>query len=115
MELIGADSDYIGRGFSYFTVETHIRHLDEIVSGEIVRVVTQVLRGEGKSIHLFHRLQTAYGRVAATGEHLLVHVDLGSRSACAPEPAVAQRLADLAAAHAGIEQPDGVGRYVGQR
>lgn len=33
MELIGCDADYIASGGSYFTVETHIRHLQEVQAG----------------------------------------------------------------------------------
>ncbi|MEM8700055.1 MAG: 3-hydroxyacyl-CoA dehydrogenase NAD-binding domain-containing protein, partial [Pseudomonadota bacterium] len=34
MRVIGADADYIASGLSYFTVETHIRHLDEVAALE---------------------------------------------------------------------------------
>ena len=32
MELIGAGPDYIAQGRSYFTVESHVRYLDEVLS-----------------------------------------------------------------------------------
>ena len=34
MAIVGADQDYISNVGSYFTVETHIRHLDEVLIGE---------------------------------------------------------------------------------
>ena len=79
MALVGADTEYIERGLSFFTVETHIRHLDELHAGDRVRVTTQVIQGAGKKLRVFHRLETSDGRLAATGEHLLIHVDLTSR------------------------------------
>ena len=50
----------------------------------------------------------------ATVETILLHVDLCSRKTCLPEPAVAEALARHAAAQAGLPQPEGVGRFVGQ-
>ena len=32
MEEIGCDSNYIKQGGSYFTAETHIRHIEEVVA-----------------------------------------------------------------------------------
>ena len=115
MRLIGADGDYVAGGLSYFTAECHIRFLDEVAALEPVHVETQVLDGAGKKMHLFHSLHHGDGRLLATGEYLLIHVNLDTRSACEPAPAVGARLAEIAAAHAALPQPDGVGRAVGQR
>jgi carnitine 3-dehydrogenase len=114
MRMIGADADYIASGFSYFTVETHIRHLDEAKALEPIRLETQVLEGHGKKMRLFHRLLHGDGRLLATGEHMLVHVSLDTRAACDPSPAVAKTLGEIAALHAKLPPPDGAGRAVGQ-
>ena len=119
MELIGAGADYIAAGRSYFTVESHLRHLDEVRGGDRIRVTTQLLDGQlpdgaGKKLHLFHRLEKSAGALAATGEHLLLHVDLKTRRSCPPEPAVGARLARLLARHAELPRPEGAGRSVGQ-
>ena len=114
MELAGADAGYIAGGRSYFTVETHLRHLDEVRAGESIRVTTQILAGAGSKLHLFHRLEHGTGKLAATGEHLLLHVNLQTRRSCPPEPEVAARLARLSARHVGLPSPKGAGRYVGQ-
>ncbi len=115
MEIIGADADYVARGLSYFTVETHLRHLDEVTAGEMVHIETQVLKGEGKKMHLFHRLMTADGRLTATGEHLLIHVSLETRASCPPEEHIAQRLAAFAKAHGVLGSPEGAGRAIAAR
>jgi carnitine 3-dehydrogenase len=115
MRLIGADGDYVAGGLSYFTAESHIRFLDEVAALEPVHVETQVLGGAGKKMHLFHRLYHADGRLLATGEYMLIHVNLNTRSACEPAPAVAAKLAGIAAAHAALPVPEGAGRAVGQR
>lgn len=115
MELIGADADYVAAGQSYFTVENHLRYLDELKEGERLIITTQVLEGEGKKMKLFHFLKNADGKLAATMETLLLHVDLNSRSSCPPEAGVASRLRTFAAKHENLPLPEGAGRYVGQR
>ena len=98
MELVGCDADYIARGGSYFTAETHIRHVDEVHAGARIEVRTQVLMGEGKKLHLFHEMYEGE-RLLATGEHMLIHVSLETRRASEPGATVAGPLAKLAASH----------------
>ena len=114
MEIIGCDADYIASGGSYFTAETHIRHLDEVHAGAVLRIETLCLMGEGKKLHLFHLMYDG-DRLLATGEHLLLHVDLETRKSSPPAAHIVARLAEIAAAHAGLERPDGIGRAIGVR
>ena len=111
MALIGCDDAYITEGRSFFTAETHIRHLDEALAGTAIRIDTQVLAGAGKKMHLFHRMW-ADDRLLATGEHMLIHVSLETRCACDPGPGVAETLARIAAAHADLPR-EGAGKAVG--
>ena len=113
LRLIGVDADYITTGGSYFTVETHLRHLGEARAGEPIATDTQVIAGAGKRLHLFHRL-TSGDRLLATAEHMLIHVSLATRAASEPGPAVAAKLAEIAQAHAALPAPEGLGRAVGQ-
>ncbi|MEM7525655.1 MAG: carnitine 3-dehydrogenase, partial [Pseudomonadota bacterium] len=113
MRVIGADADYIASGLSYFTAETHIRHLDEARALEEIQVTTQVLEGRGKKMRLFHRLTHNDGRLLATGEHMLIHVSLDTRAACEPGPDVQAKLAEIAALHQALPAPDGAGRAIG--
>ena len=115
MVMIGADADYVAGGKSYFTVENHIRYLDELHAGEAITVTTQVLAGAGKKMHLFHSILKADCSVAATGETLLLHMDLTARKSSVPDDAVAAKLSEFADAHAALPLPDGAGRYVGQK
>ncbi len=114
MEMVGCDADYIASGGSYFTAETHIRHLDEVHAGTKIRIETQVLDGAGKKMHLFHRM-FAGDRELATGEHMLIHVSLETRRASVPAPHVAEALERVALAHANLPRPEGAGRAVGVR
>ena len=96
MALIGMNLDYVQKtSLSYFTVETHIRHLDEITVGSDIIVKTLVLEGLGKKLRLFHNLETSDGVLSATGEHMLVHVNLKTRSSCMPQHVVLEKLKNL--------------------
>ncbi len=114
MTLIGCDAAYIEGGGSYFTVETHLRHLGEVRAGESISVETQVLKGEGKKLHLFHWMRAGDG-LLATGEQMLIHVSLGTRRASEPGAEVAGALARVAATHAGLPWPEGAGAAIGSR
>ncbi len=114
MEIIGCDADYIASGGSYFTAETHIRHLDEVHAGAKIHIETHVLEGKGKKMHLFHTM-LAGERVLATGEHMLIHVSLETRKASEPAPHIATALGALADGHASLPRPDGVGKAIGTR
>ncbi|MEM8654025.1 MAG: carnitine 3-dehydrogenase [Pseudomonadota bacterium] len=114
MAMIGCDADYIATGGSYFTAETHIRHVDEVHAGAMIEVRTQVLAGAGKKLHLFHEMFEG-DRLLATGEHFLLHVSLETRRPSEPAPQIVAALDQVAAAHAGLPVPEGAGRAVGQR
>ena len=114
MEMVGAGADYISAGRSYFTVESHIRYLEEVRAGERITVTTQVLQGTGKKMHLFHRVWRGNDALAATIEVLLLHTDLSTRRSSLPAQPVAEALAALAEKHAQIEST-GAGRFFGER
>ncbi len=106
LEAIGCDSAYVESGRSYFTLETHIRHIGEAFAGDRVSVETCCLLGEGRKLHLMHRLSSAAGDPLATGEHLLIHIDLAARRSSEPEAGVAVALADISHIHAAAGGPE---------
>lgn len=110
---LGVDADYLGRGLSAYTVETHIRHLHEVAGLEPIAVDTQILDADSKRLHVFHVLRhRATGDVLATGEHMLLHVDAKAGRTTAWQEPVASRVSAAAAAHAPLPVPDGSGRAV---
>jgi carnitine 3-dehydrogenase / betainyl-CoA thioesterase len=115
MELMGCDQAYIASGGSYFTAETHIRHLDEARAGEKVYVDTLCLSGAGRKMHVFNSFHRENGELLATGEQILIHVSLETRRASEPSVAIAANLARVEALHAKLPRPDGIGRAVGQK
>ncbi|MEP5732316.1 MAG: carnitine 3-dehydrogenase [Sulfitobacter sp.] len=112
MEIIGCDAAYIQSGGSYFTAETHIRHLDEVHAGAVIEITTQVIEGAGKKMHLFHEMREGE-RLLASGEHFLLHVSLETRKPSVPSPEIEAALERFAQGHSGLARPDGVGRAIG--
>jgi carnitine 3-dehydrogenase len=114
MQVIGCDAEYISKGGSYFTAETHIRHIDEVHAGKVIEITTQVILGEGKKMHLFHEMREG-DRLLATGEHFLLHVSLESRRPSPPAPEIEANLVRFAKGHAALPRPEGLGRAIGQK
>ncbi|MDG3040626.1 thioesterase family protein [Roseicyclus marinus] len=110
----GMDAAAIAAGHSVFTVETHVRYLSEVQIGDRIQVTTRVLAGGGRKFHIWHELWVG-DTLCATGEQLLLHVDLETRRSALPPPAMADWLARAAANHAALPTPEGLGRHVGQR
>lgn len=60
LERIGMTKEYVQeKKRSYYTVETHIMNKKEVTVGEDLRVSTQILKVDGKRLHLFHRLEAS--------------------------------------------------------
>ena len=116
LRLIGAGLAYVEAGHSYYTVETHIRHLGEAKLGQAIYATCQLLSVDDKRLHVFHSIcDAASGEVLATGEQMLLHVDSKAGKAVPAPPEILAKAKSIAEAHASLPAPDGVGRHVGQR
>jgi carnitine 3-dehydrogenase len=112
----GIDAAYRARAGSYFTVETHIRHLKEVKALEPIHTTTQVLGADEKRLHLFQTIfHTPTGEKLATGEQMLLHVSAETGRAGAAEAGVLAKVREVAEGHAGLARPEGAGRSVGER
>jgi carnitine 3-dehydrogenase len=110
---LGVDADYVARGYSYYTVESHLRHLRETVLGDMLCVRSSILSYDEKRLHLFHELERSDdGTLVASGEHMLLHVDRNSGRAVPAPPKLLTRLQSLAAVRATAEFPEGAGRAI---
>jgi carnitine 3-dehydrogenase len=113
LRAIGIDGDYLRGGGSYFTVETHICHLDEAKAGDRIRVTTQLLGADEKRIHVFVRIARADdGVLLATTEQMLLHVDTTAGRAAPARADVLARVQAFADAHASLPRPERAGRKV---
>lgn len=110
---IGAGSAYVSSGFTFFTAETHIRHLGQARLGERVEVRSRVLGVDGKRLHLFHEMTNlTKGTVIATSEHMLVHVDSKAERATPASDAIVAAARALLDAQAELPRPEGTGRSI---
>jgi carnitine 3-dehydrogenase len=113
LRQIGIDAEYVAAKGSYYTVETHIRHLDEAHAGDRIHVATQLLGYDEKRLHLYHELRRSEdGTTIATGEHMLLHVD-AETGATAPAPDdVLKPLAEIAERQRELPWPEAAGRKI---
>ena len=113
LRLIGAGMDYVAAGHSYYSAETHIRHLGEAKLGDRLTGELQIISADEKRFRSFVRVMRGTDCVA-TVEQLCLHVDMASGKAVAAAPEVWGKLRAIAAAQAGLPVPVGAGRAVGQ-
>ncbi len=110
---VGADAAYVATGFSYYTVETHIRHLDEVREGEPLHVATQILGADEKRLHLYHSLiRSRDGVELASAEQMLLHVDAKASRACPAQGPVLERVTALARTQSVLPPPAAAGRHI---
>ena len=89
MDVVGLDSEYRdANDASLYTVEAHVRYLDEVSAGSDLEVRSSVIGGTGKLLWIWHELWVD-GSLCATEEVLGVHV-VGRSSAPFPEDIAAR-------------------------
>ena len=106
--------DYVAGGHSYYTAESHIRHLDEAKLGDRLVGTLQVLVMDEKRLHVFVRL-VRDGVEVATVEQMCLHVDMKAGKTCPAAAEVLARLLPIAEAHKALSRPEAAGRFTGQR
>jgi len=104
----GIGSDYFdASGCAIYTVETHLRYLNDVRAPATMDIETIVLGSDAKKIWFAHRMLVG-DRLCATAEFMALHYNTReSRTEAMPE-AVQQQLAEAAVA----ELPDWVGRQI---
>ena len=106
MDAVGLGHDYRSRNdASLYTVEAHIRYLDEVTAEAELEVRSSIIGVAPKLLWIWHELW-AEGRLRATEEILGVHVRGGSSSPL-PDDVVA-RAQDVC-----VEPPPEAGRRIG--
>ena len=113
LRMIGAGMDYVAAGHSYYSAETHIRHLGEAKLGDQLRGELQIISADEKRFRSFVRIMKGETCVA-TVEQLCLHVDMQAGKTVPASGEVWRNLQAVAKAHAGLPLPEGAGRAVGQ-
>lgn len=114
LALIGAGMDYVAGGHSFYSAETHIRHLGEAKLGDRLTATVQIISADEKRFRSFVRVMKG-DEVVATIEQLCLHVDMAAGKTVAAAPEVWAKLQAIAAGHAALPLPEGAGRAVGQK
>jgi acyl-CoA thioester hydrolase len=113
--------DTIGIGRAYkdatghgtFVVETHNVYESELLVREQVRVASQIVGADEKRLHVAHEMfRLADGRRSAMQELMFLSIDLNRRRVVPFLPEARAEVAAAAAAHAGLAQPDWIGRWL---
>ena len=114
---IGIDESYRDvEHKSFYTVQTHIHNIREVAEGEPLRLTLQVLDMDDKRMHIFHAMHHgSTGELLATGEQMLVHVDMHQGRAAPMPDAVHQRVAAVHRAHSALPRPAQAGQPLGIR
>lgn len=98
-DRLGIGVDYVrSTSRSFFTLETHVHYVGEVLEGAPLRYDVQLLDHDAKRIHAFFRMfHATEGFLSATSEQMCLHVDMATRrSAEMPADILANvdRLAD---------------------
>ena len=111
--MIGIDEAYRAGGHSLFTVQTMIFNLAEAHLGDRLNLSLQVLDADEKRLHIFHAIHNAEtGVLLATGEQMLVHVDMAAGRSTSMPPQLHARVLAVLAAHADLPRPAQAGRSI---
>ena len=106
MDAVGLDARYRStNNASLYTVEAHIRYLEEIAADSELEVRSSIIGVSAKLLWIWHELWVS-GRLRATEEVLGVHVRDG---ASAPLPTDVVRVAREAC----VSPPDGASGRIG--
>ena len=107
MDAIGIDEEYrTANHASLFTVEAHVRYLDQVEAGVGLEVRSEVIGATGKLLWIWHELY-AEGRLRATEEILGVHVDTAAgRASSFPEQIRTRIQGEL------VQVPEHAGRRI---
>ncbi|MFM0212044.1 thioesterase family protein [Paraburkholderia sediminicola] len=109
----GIDDHYRARGYSIYTLETHMRHFHEVQLGEPLRLTLRLIAWDHKRLHVFHEMYHATsGKLLAAAEQLQTYVDMRSARAASFPDELQQRLDLIHTAHANAPLPAGLGRVI---
>ena len=114
--LIGIDEGYRATGHSLYTVQTMIFNLAEARLGDPLMLSLQLLDADERRLHIFHAMHHGTsGELLATGEQLLVHVDMAAGRSAPMPGELARKVAAISAAHAHLPAPPQAGRHIAIR
>jgi len=114
--LIGIDEDYRAKGQSLFTVQTMIFNLAEARLGDPLALSLHLIDADDKRLHIFHTMHhRETGELLATGEQMLVHVDMAAGKSCPMPPELHRKVMAIRQSHTALPLPTQAGRNIAIR
>jgi len=112
--VVGLGEDYMEeRKASYFAAEVHILYKRELKAHDEVRATLQLIEYDEKRLHFYMELRhAAESWVAASCEHLALHVDMTTRKVTPFPDDILHNLAVMKAAHSRLARPASLGRVI---
>ncbi|MDF1719345.1 MAG: thioesterase family protein [Minwuia sp.] len=96
---------------SFFTLETHVHYVGEVLEGAPLRYDVQLLDHDPKRIHAFFRMfHATEGFLSATSEQMCLHVDLETRRSAEMPAEVLANVDRLAASQKDLAWPEQAGQ-----
>ncbi len=115
MDTFGIDAAFRERNaYTVYTLEGHIRYLREAREGDPLTVTAQLLDHDAKRLHVFFTLTSSTTRLA-TGEYMLMGMDIEAGRPAPFPPLIAAAVDALAAEQADLDTPPEAGRQMGIR
>jgi len=112
LEHLGISADYQARtGCTTYTVESHLRYLDEVSRGAVLHADVLPVDADAKRLRL-HTTVYLDETPVLTGEYLFLHVDQNAGRVTPFPSDRAEAIAAEIARYAGAERPDHLGRGV---
>ena len=71
--------EYFKKGYSCFTLEMNIQYLSELIEGQTAFPYYRLIEVSPKLIHYGGILLTEEGKLSATNEQMLAHIDMSKR------------------------------------
>jgi len=114
LDAVGLDSAYRDKQeVSAFTVEAHIRYLDQAGSGDPLHVTTLLTDCDAKRARIFHTMRLGQeGPVLATEEVLLLHVNTARDKVSPFDDTIREKLSEIASQHGETPRPKDLGRAI---
>ena len=111
--LFGVSADYVKtRAMSVFTAEIHVCYLRELHEGDTVTVSFHLIDHDAKRLRIYQEIRHEDGWLAATGEALSLHIDMGGPKVVPFPPDILEQVQAMQAAHAALPLPERAGRSI---
>jgi len=116
LRAMGFTEDYRMSGYSFFSVQGMMRNLRECRLGTPLKVWSEMISYSATELHIYQYIvDTDRMITAATGEHMMVHVDTKARKRIAAPDYMKACMADALRRWPPLVRPRGLGLAIAAR